>query len=333
MNRIAAQTALTALGILAWAAEGLAAGEKAPADFSWRQDKASVALIGANGQVVWQLNYAEAERKPYFHPVALPGSAPLTWLTPPDHPWHYGMWFAWKYLNGKIYWEFDPKTGKEEGSTKWSNVKVTTRPDHSARLEMDLDYVPAENPKPILREKRIVEISAPAADGSYHFDWIQTFTAAEVKVEFERTPIPGQLNGVGWGGYAGLNFRFAKELKDWKVVNADNAKDMEAHGKKSAGCDFSGSMDGKEVGVAMLDHPQNSGAPTPWYVAMQPNTPMACLLTAPLFHKGRTLEAGKSFTLKNRVAIHPGRWSAERLKKECEGYGAIITIPGPGGTR
>ena len=69
-------------------------------------------------------------------PVALPGAPPLTWMAPPDHPWHYGMWFSWKYLNGKIYWEFDPKTGRAQGVEKWSMPKIVTREDFSARIEI-----------------------------------------------------------------------------------------------------------------------------------------------------------------------------------------------------
>jgi len=300
----------------------------APA-FAWRQEKASAALVTDAGQVVWQFNYADTLRKPYFHPVALPNGAPLTWFAPPDHVWHYGLWFAWKFLNGKNYWEYDPKTGREDGVTKWSNVRVATSADHSARIEMDLVYHPSDDPSPVLREKRIVEISPPAADGTYHLDWVMTFTAPDKPVLFERTPIPGEPNGVAWGGYAGLTWRFAKDFKDWQAVNADGTRGMDGHGKGALGCDFSGTLDGKEVGVAMLDHPQNLHAPTPWYLVMQPTVPFSCVLSAPLFRKGFTLDAGKSFTLRYRVAIHPGRWGADRLKTESRRYASATSASAP----
>lgn len=293
---------------------------QAASSFAWKQDRSSVGLCGAEGRVVWQFNYADTQRMPYFHPIALPDSPSLSWLTPPDHPWHYALWFAWKFLNGKNYWDFDPQTGKEEGVVRWSNVRVTTNTDHSARLELDLVYHPAESPQPVLKEKRAVAVSAPAADGSFHFDWTMTFTATDAKVQFERTPIPGQPEGVAWGGYAGLTFRFARELKDWKAVNAEGVRDMEAHGKKSVGCDFSGVVDGKEVGLAMLDHPQNRNAPSSWYLGMDPKVPFGCLIAAPIFHQGFALDAGKSFTLRYRVVVHPARWDAARLKAEARQY-------------
>jgi hypothetical protein len=65
--------------------------------FSWRKDAKSVALL-SGGKVVWQFNHdPAAATKPFFHPVAVPGGEPLTWFSPADHPWHYGLWFSWKF--------------------------------------------------------------------------------------------------------------------------------------------------------------------------------------------------------------------------------------------
>jgi gluconolactonase len=305
------------LALVVFAAISMA--HAAPA-FKWQQEKDSIALLTAKGESVWQFNYANKERTPYFHPVGLAGEAPLTWFAPPDHVWHYGLWFAWKYLNGKNYWEFDPKTGRQEGLTKWSNVRVETRDNYSARIELDLVYHPAEDPTPVLRERRAIEISAPAADGSYNLDWSMMFTAEKQPVLFERTPIPGEPKGVSWGGYAGLSWRFAKDLRDWQVVNADGVRGMDGHGRKSVGCDFSGTINGREMGVAMLDHPQSLHAPTPRFLVMQPEVPFSCLIAAPLFHAGATLEAGQSFNLRYRLAVHRDRWDAGRLKSERQRY-------------
>jgi hypothetical protein len=63
MENLITRTALTALLALAWAAVGSAEEEKAPAGFSWKQDSASVALVGADGKMVWRFNYADTERK------------------------------------------------------------------------------------------------------------------------------------------------------------------------------------------------------------------------------------------------------------------------------
>jgi len=292
----------------------------AGAEFEWQQEPGRIALVQRGGAVVWQFNHATNQAMPYFHPLALPGGPSLTWLSPPDHPWHYGLWFAWKFLNGKNYWDFDPQSGRFEGITRWKNVQVTTQPDFFARIEMDLTYQPAKASNAVLRERRSIALSAPGPDGSYHLDWTMTFTAAEGPVAFERTPILGQPDGVAWGGYAGLTLRFAKELKDWQVVNAAGAQDLKCHGQKAVGCDFNGKLGAREAGIAMLDHARNLRAPTPWYVGLDPATPFGCLIAAPLFNQGHALEARRSFTLRYRVVVHPARWDAARLHSEFSRY-------------
>ena len=146
------------------------------ADLTWNRQSDSVALMSGD-QIVWRFNYSTNESKPCFHPVALPGGPELTWYRPADHKWHCGFWFSWKYINGINYWEEDPKSATAAGRTEWKNVKIETRPDHSARIQMDVVYRPANSKDPVLTERRTVEVSAPAGDGQYHFDWDATFTA------------------------------------------------------------------------------------------------------------------------------------------------------------
>lgn len=291
-----------------------------PASFAWRQDAGRTALMRGDA-VVWQFNHDPEQAMPFFHPVALPGGPALTWLAPTDHPWHYGFWFAWKHLNGVNYWEINPHTGRQDGLTRWSNVRITTNADYSARLELMLNYQPGPEAVPVLSEARTITVSRPGRDGTYHLDWTLVFRAGDEPVVFERTPIAGEPGGQSWGGYSGLTWRFAREFADWQVVNAQGARGSSCHGAKSDGCDFSGSMNGRVMGVAMLDHASNLNAPTPWYVTEDPATPFACLIAAPIFHRGHRLEAGQSFTLRYRTVIHPGRWNAEQLRSAAAAFG------------
>ena len=58
-----------------------------------------------NSDIIWQYNFNNRFGKPYFHPVRVKNST-LTCVSPPDHPWHLGLWFSWKYINGVNYWEY-----------------------------------------------------------------------------------------------------------------------------------------------------------------------------------------------------------------------------------
>jgi hypothetical protein len=286
--------------------------------FSWQTGSAFVALE-CDGETVWRFNYdTNASSKPFFHPLALPGGKPLTWQSPDDHVWHYGLWFSWKFLNGVNYWEENKETRKSDGVTSWRVLKVETRPDFSARLELELDYRPRNASESVLIERRQIEVQAPAADGSYAIDWRQDFTAGAAGVKFDRTPLPGEPGGQVYGGYAGLSLRFARELTNTQIQASSDvggAKDNR-YRFAAAAADYSGQIAGRELGVALLDHSANPRHPTRWYAIVNPNQPFAFVNAAWLQLQAYELPAREKFSLRYRIVVHPGRWNSTRLQTE-----------------
>jgi hypothetical protein len=110
------------LVVVAWAIVALtaAAGSSLAGDsvvLAWKTQPDSVTLVQGE-HVVWQFHFGTNETKPCFYPVALPEGPDLVWHRPPEHPWHLGLWFSWKFINGVNYWEEDPKTGLLAGRTE-----------------------------------------------------------------------------------------------------------------------------------------------------------------------------------------------------------------------
>jgi hypothetical protein len=233
----------------------------------------------------------------------------MTWQSPPDHVWHRGLWFSWKYINGINYWEEDNKTGLSQGRTEVTACTLEAKDDHSARMELALRYRPHDADAAVLTEKRSILVSAPAADGSYRIDWQGAFTAAATPLTFDASA-PNR--------YAGLGCRF---YRDWTgmVVNA-TAPLGEWAGNRlkyaATAADFSLPTPAGPVGVAMLDHPANLNHPTSWYVVNDTKTPFTFAMPAVLRPAPFKLEPGASFTLRYRVIVHPGTWDAARLEKE-----------------
>ncbi|MBN1588847.1 MAG: PmoA family protein [Pirellulales bacterium] len=304
------------------------------ASLEWHKTDGTVALR-RGAETRWQFNFGPNLPKPFFDPVALPGTGSLTSNSPPDHPWHHALWFSWKTINGLNYWEENRKTGKSEGQTVWQNVNVETRPDHSARISLDFQYHPPGK-EPVLTERRVIEVSAPDESGAYHMDWTATFTATSEKVVLDRTPLGNQPGGKPWGGYAGLSIRFAEAMTDWRAVDSDGQIDEEQEPTertriKARAVDFSGRLDGAEVGIAILDYPDNPNAPSPWYIIMSKGGPMR-YLNASVIHDGpHTIPARGSFTLRYRVWIHPGRFDAEQLRQAYTRFVEESKTPGHGG--
>lgn len=287
-----------------------------PPPLRWNQTESSVALVRGQ-QVLWQFNYGTDLDVPYFHPVSTGDDKVLTWDRPPDHLWHHGLWFCWKYINGVNYWEHDRQTGKPAGRTAWSDVDVKLRDEYSARIVMTLNYHPADDDQVVLSERRRIEISAPNSQGEYNIDWTAEFTAAQRMVELDRTPPKAQ----SWGGYAGLSVRFAKELGDRQATS--NLGPVEfgpgnRHRSRATSMDYSGMIDGDPVGLAFLDHPDNPRHPTPWYVIRAPA--MGYINAALLNDQPLKLQPGESMVLRYRLIVHPGRWNAARLERAQADY-------------
>ena len=287
--------------------------------YDWRQTDGSLALLN-NGRVVWQFNFDKKQPRPYFHPVCLTDGTELTWHRPPDHPWHYGLWFSWKYINGLNYWEEDRKTGLPEGRIEIKNVEVTPNRDYSAQIAMQLSYHPPDQPA-VLTESCRINISKPDEDGRYHIDWSSRFTADDADVLLDRTPILGEKNGQSWGGYVGLSVRLAKDVTDWQLTDSEGRKDLKAHGQKARWMNFAGrSGDSKNFSIAIFDHPDNLRHPSPGFVIMDPKVPFGYFSPALLFNKPYTLPGRQSLSLKYRILIQPGRAEKNLLEAEWKSF-------------
>jgi hypothetical protein len=288
--------------------------------FGWRQTDNSLALV-SDGNVVWQLNYDRKEDKPYFHPVALTDGTVLTELRPPDHPWHRGLWWSWKFINRVNYWEDDPNTFLAPGRNEITDMRVKTHGDNSADVEIAVSYHPPGRP-PVLTEKRLLKVGPPDKSGGYQIDWTSVFTAGDKNVLLDRTPILGEPQGVEWGGYAGLSVRLANSASGWKVVDSDGYRyGRERNNARARWLDYTIEAAGRPAGIAVLDHPSNLRHPTPWYVILGKD--MRYFSPALLFYEPYTLPSGKTLTLHYRILIHPGRTDKDLMEKEWQKFSNV----------
>lgn len=310
LAEVARAVFLPALATLTlWTARGWAEDSR----FRWeRKSDESVALRTERG-VVWQFNYARANPKPFFHPLATPDGATLTADRPSDHAWHHGLWFSWVFVNGVNYWEHEPGADRPLGETRWQGAEIETHEDFSARIVMHIEYGLRDQPS-LLVEERTVAISPPDARGQYEFDWRSEFTGGEQPVQLACVPIPPAPDGKSWGGYAGLSVRFSGDMKARRAVIPDGEPEfVDGVWRKSAqACDYSGAVDGREAGIALFDHPKNPRHPVTWYAI---RSHMSYLNAAVVAGGPLELAPHESLALRYRIVVHPDRWDAAVLAK------------------
>jgi hypothetical protein len=280
---------------------------------SWERTGDSVACQ-MEGNTLWQFSYATNQGKPFFHPLRVVGSEPLTAFKPADHLWHYGLWFSWKYINGVNYWEED-RTGHAQGATKWDAPDIATHADGSAEIKMTLRYLSSSN-SVVMAERREIHLSAPRPDGGITLDWVAHFTAAAEPLLLDRTHMPGEPNGAVNGGYAGFSLRAAQAPAKCDFVTIEGPiekfeTDRARPNTKAAACNVT--QNGRTDGVAIFSHVSNTGGDSPWY--MINSTGMRWFSPALLAPAPRKVKPHETFTWKFRVMTQAGPWTPEKLRQ------------------
>jgi hypothetical protein len=96
------------------------------------------------------------------------------------------------------------------------------------------------------------------------------------------------------------------------IVLSTGVRDEETWGKRADWCDYYGPVEGKTVGVAIFDHPQNPRHPTWWHVreyGLFAANPFGQHDFEKLEDKSAgnlTVATGKSITFRDRFYMHAG---------------------------
>lgn len=281
-------------------------------DWKLDADKA-LELHGKNG-LIWRLNFGKNLNKFYFHPLRTVDGKELTWVAPPDHIWHYGLWFSWKTINGVNYWEIPRGKKYPEGRTLITKAEVIEQQQNSSLVRIKLNYRSSDSIENVATGIVELWIETPRQDGSYAIDWTITIKALQ------------RLNFGKSTGYGGLSHRAAESLKKPVFLSK---RGQESSNKPwfiaapAPWMDFSALSDGTPVGLTIFNHPTNPRSPSRWFIVNRllggDKSPKpfyynnsAILATAPL-----SLDKGETMQLRYRTLIHSGRGDTKSLQAEA----------------
>ncbi len=283
---------------------------------------AQVAFVRGEGRIEIQLDGREFSTfyfgtdvpKPFLHPLRAADGTVVTRGFPMeevpgesrDHAHHRGVWFTHGDVNGYDFW------ANELGGEPPNKGKITTswvrHREASGVIEAAFSWRSPDD-ELLLVEERVMTFKAGSVNRVVDFD--VTLKAARGRVRFGDTKE---------GTFA---IRLATELEEDHLGATGIARtgrirsatgktgEMEVWGKRAPWVDYSGSIEGAKLGVAIFDHPENPRHPTYWHVRGYG------LFAANIFGEhdfradpardaGLTLEPGTALRFRYRVVVHPG---------------------------
>ena len=86
-------------------------------------------------------------------------------------------------------------------------------------------------------------------------------------------------------------------------------------------CAYTAKAEGKEVTVAMFDHPSNERHPATWFTMSKPFAYVSATLN--LHEEPLKVASGESLVLRYAVAIWDGRTETEKIENAYKGWTAL----------
>lgn len=264
-----------------------------------------------------------AEPRPFVFPLLGPGGVAMTRCFPMaeapneerDHPHHQSLWFAHGAVDGADFWQ-----GKAHGERQQRDGApvVTTEADGCT---VRCRYRWLADATTLLAEERALHFGADAADQLRWIDVDVTLRAGDRAV---------RLGDTKEGTFA---LRVHPALRvDGKVatgtlVDSEGRTNGAVWGKRARWIDDHGTIDGRAVGIAMFDHPDNLRHPTWWHARTY-----GLLAANPFgvhdFERAKAgtgdfeLAAGATLRLRYRVLLHGDGFDAARLDAEWQRWAA-----------
>lgn len=244
--------------------------------------------------------------KPYLHPLRsasgkiVTRSFPMEKLpgesTSDQH--HRGVWLGYKLINGFNFWEnefsyHDPKAGKV---VTRSIGNLQSGPDSGSFRGTFRWLSPSGDP--ILEETRTMVFRGDA-------------TSRTIDIAIALKALTAATFGDAKDG--AFCVRLAEPLIEKNggaIVNSAGGRAMaQTWGKPASWIDYSGTLDGEAVGVALFEHPSSFHHPSRWHVRdyglLAINPFGAAAFDKQLPDAAFTLPESQSLHLQYRIVIHP----------------------------
>ena len=230
-----------------------------------------------------------------------------------EHTWHRGIWFGHGDINGIDFW-------RELGGDKTGRLVVKSTPvlktsGGEAELRADMDLItPDKKNLGMIREEFVFSQSGESNVIDAHF------------TVFANRGIALKMGDTEEGTFA---IRLTKEFTEAGGAILLNSDDLvgtnNIWGKRARWVDYSSTIEGKDCGIVIFDHPGNPKYPTYWHArgyGLNAANPFGehDFLGDKTKDGSLTIPVGGKMEFHYRVIIHSGYAKAAEINKLYEAY-------------
>jgi hypothetical protein len=300
--------------------------------------------ITIDGQPFTSYIYPKSLEKPVLYPIHSAAGLVVTRGYPleprpgerADHPHHIGHWFNYGDVSGYDFWGNSSETPANlKPKTGVIVQKAITRAaggDKSGELSITADWVIPDGSVLIREQTRFVFAGGP---GTRTIDRTTTWTAADKPITFNDTKegafgirVARSLDSPvkQRDAFVGQDGKRTPAKPDDNVgvtghyIGSDGKTGDDVWGTTGPWMGLTGTVDGKPVTIAILNHPSSTNFPTYWHArgyglfaanpigrhAYDPKQPERVLTLAP----------GKSATFRFRILIRDAQLGRDELQQE-----------------
>lgn len=276
--------------------------------------------------------------KPYLHPLRSARGTIVTRGFPMvkdlpgedhDHPHHRAMFFAHGDMNGIDFWgeqaesraaqtargRFYSSEDLPKGRTVFRRLEVMEGGPDSGTVRADFDLVGPDGRT----------VAGEIQSYTFRGDGQSRTIDSEFTIRADKIPV--KMGDTKEGTFA---IRVVKALEEppGRMLNANGGEgEKQIWGKRANWVDYSGTVSGEPVGIAILDNPSNPKHPTYWHArayglfAVNPFGEHD-YYNDPKRDGSITLPPGGSLTFRFRVLIHHGDAREAKVAEAYERYAA-----------